>query len=40
MRRRRSRINRVLVGKSKDNKPLGRSKRRWKDNIKRDLKEI
>jgi hypothetical protein len=32
--------NRVLVGKPKENKPLGRPKRRWEDNIKRDLMEI
>ena len=32
--------NRVLVEKPRENKPLGRSKRRWEDNIKRDLKEI
>jgi len=29
-----------LVGKPKENKPLGRLKRPWEDNIKRDLKEI
>jgi hypothetical protein len=32
--------DRVLVGKPKGNKPLGRPKRRWEDNIKRDLKEL
>jgi hypothetical protein len=32
--------DRVLVEKPKENKPLGRPKRRWEDNIKRDLKEI
>jgi hypothetical protein len=28
---------RVLVGKHEGKRPLGRPKRRWKDNIKRDL---
>jgi hypothetical protein len=29
-----------LVGKSDGNIPLGRRRRRWKDNIKMDLKEV
>jgi hypothetical protein len=28
---------RVLVGKPDGKRPLGRSRRRWKDNIKRDM---
>jgi hypothetical protein len=31
---------RVLVGKPKGKKPLGRPKRRWEDNIKVDLQEV
>ena len=31
---------RVLVGKPEGKRPLGRPKRRWKDDIKRDLREI
>jgi hypothetical protein len=31
---------RILVGKPEENRPLGRSRRRWVDNIKRDLREI
>jgi len=30
----------VLVGKPEGNRPLGRPRRRWEDNIKIDLKEI
>jgi hypothetical protein len=30
----------ILVGRSEGKKPLGRSKRRWEDNIKIDLREI
>jgi hypothetical protein len=30
---------RMLVGKPERNKPLGRSRRRWVDNIKMDLRE-
>jgi hypothetical protein len=30
----------VLVGKREENKPLGRPKRRWEDNIKMDLQKI
>jgi hypothetical protein len=29
-----------LVGKPEENRPLGRLRRRWKHNIKTDLKEI
>jgi hypothetical protein len=31
---------RVSVGKSEGKRPLGRFRRRWKDNIKVDLREI
>jgi hypothetical protein len=31
---------RVLVGQPEGNRPLGRSRRRWEDNIKMDLREI
>jgi hypothetical protein len=31
---------RVLVGRPADKRPLGRPRRRWKDNIKMDLREI
>jgi hypothetical protein len=31
---------RVLVKKSEGERPLGRPRRRWKDNIKTDLREI
>jgi hypothetical protein len=31
---------RVLVGRSEGTRPLGRSRRRWEDNIKMDLGEI
>jgi hypothetical protein len=30
---------RVLVGRSAGRRPLGRYRRRWEDDIKRDLKE-
>ena len=30
----------VLVGKPEGKRPLGRSRRRWEDNIKMDLKEV
>jgi hypothetical protein len=33
-------VYRVLVGRPKDKGPLGRPRRRWKDNIKMDLREI
>jgi hypothetical protein len=31
---------RILVGKLEGKRPLGRSRRRWVDNIKMDLKEL
>jgi hypothetical protein len=31
---------RILVGKPEGKRPLGRPRRRWRDNIKMDLKEI
>jgi hypothetical protein len=31
---------RVLVGKPDGKRPLGRSRHRWKDNIKADLQEV
>jgi hypothetical protein len=31
---------RVLVGKPEGKRPLGRTRRRWEDNIKMDLKEV
>jgi hypothetical protein len=31
---------RVLVGKPEGRRPLGRSRRRWEDNIKMDLQEV
>jgi hypothetical protein len=33
-------VHRVLVGKSEGKRPLGRPKRRWKDNIKMDFQEF
>jgi len=33
-------VYRVLVGKSEGKKPLGRPRRRWKDNIEMDLQEV
>jgi len=33
-------LYRVLVGKPEGKKPLGRPRRRWKDNIKMDLQEV
>jgi len=30
----------ILVGKPEGKKPLGRTKRRWEDNIRMDLPEI
>jgi hypothetical protein len=32
-------VYRVLVGKPEEKRPLGRPRRRWKDNIKMDLKK-
>ena len=34
------RLYRVLVEKPEGKKPLGRPRRRWEDNIKRDLREV
>jgi hypothetical protein len=31
---------RALVGKPEGRKPLGRTRRRWEDNIKMDLREV
>jgi hypothetical protein len=31
---------RILVGKQEGNRPLGRPRRRWKDNIKINVREI
>jgi hypothetical protein len=31
---------RILVGKPEGKRPLGRSRRRWMDNIKMDLREV
>jgi hypothetical protein len=33
-------VYRVLVERPEDNKPLGRPRRRWEDNIKMDFREI
>jgi hypothetical protein len=33
-------VHRVLVGRHKGKRPLGRPRRRWEDNIKMDLQEI
>ena len=33
-------MHRVLVGKPEGKIPLGRSRRRWEDNIKMDLQEV
>jgi len=33
-------VYRVLVGKPERKRPLGRPRRRWEDNIKRDLQEV
>jgi hypothetical protein len=33
-------IYRVLVGRPKSKRPLGRPRRRWEDNIKMDLRDI
>jgi hypothetical protein len=32
-------IYRILVGKSEGKTPLGRSRRKWEDNIKMDIRE-
>jgi hypothetical protein len=33
-------VHRVLLGKPEGRRPLGRTRRRWEDNIKRDLQEV
>ena len=33
-------VHRVLVGKPEGKRPLGRSRRRWEDNVKMDLQEV
>ena len=33
-------VHRILVGKPEGKKPLGRTRRRWEDNIKMDLQEV
>jgi hypothetical protein len=33
-------VYRVLVGKPKGKRPLGRTRRRWEDNIKMDIQEV
>jgi hypothetical protein len=33
-------VYRVLVGKTEANRPLGRPRRRWEDNIRMDLQEV
>jgi hypothetical protein len=33
-------VYRVLVGKPEGNRPLGRPRHRWEDNIKMDLREV
>jgi hypothetical protein len=33
-------VHRVLVGKSEEQRPLRRPRRRWEDNIKMDLQEV
>jgi hypothetical protein len=33
-------VHRVSVGKPEGKRPLGRPRRRWEDNIKRDLQEV
>ena len=33
-------VHRVLVGKPEGKSPLGRPRRRWEDNIKRDLQDV
>jgi hypothetical protein len=33
-------VYRVLVGKPEGKRPLGRSRRRWEDNINMDLQEV
>jgi hypothetical protein len=33
-------VYRILVGKPEGKRPMGRSRRRWEDNIKTDLQEV
>jgi hypothetical protein len=33
-------VYRVLVGKPEENRPLGRPRRRWEDNIRMELQEV
>jgi hypothetical protein len=33
-------VQRVLVGKSEENRPFGRPRRRWEDNINMELQEV
>jgi hypothetical protein len=33
-------VHRVLVGEPEGKRPLGRPRRRWEDNIKKDLQEV
>ena len=33
-------VHRVIVGKLEGKRPLGRTRRRWEDNIKMDLQEM
>jgi hypothetical protein len=33
-------VYRILLGKTEGKRPLGRPRRRWKDNIKMDLQEV
>jgi hypothetical protein len=33
-------VHRVLVGKPEGKRPLGRTRRKWEDNIKMDLQEV
>jgi hypothetical protein len=33
-------VYRILVGRPEGKRPLGRSRRRWEDNIKMDLREV
>ena len=33
-------VHKVSVGKPEGNRPLGRPRRRWEDNIKMDLQEV
>jgi hypothetical protein len=33
-------VYRVLVGKPGEKRPLGRTRRRWEDNIKKDLQKV